>query len=117
MVAGSETGAIIGGGLIVPEDPNDKTKGPRNSGGDVVQWFRNEVDFLYRDTKMSGAAQFFYFVFVMMFIMFIAETCAQRCCLQRRLRAAYLDLNHLYKHRHNEIYGEKKDLYASTMIK
>jgi hypothetical protein len=49
MVAGSETGAIIGGALILPKVPGDHSKGPRHSGEDVVKWFRNEVDILYHD--------------------------------------------------------------------
>jgi len=108
MVAGSETGAIIGGALITPKDPEDATKGPRNSGADVVKWFRQEVDFLYRDVKMSGAAQFFLFIFIMALAMFIAETCAQRCCLYARYRAAYLDLKLLYDYRKAEIVDQKK---------
>jgi hypothetical protein len=39
MVAGSETGAIIGGALITPKDPADLKKGPRHTASDVVQWF------------------------------------------------------------------------------
>ena len=39
MVAGSESGAIIGGALIVPKDHTDKSKGPRHTGWDVVNWF------------------------------------------------------------------------------
>jgi hypothetical protein len=51
MVAGSETGAIIGGALITPKETgeNNRHLGPRNTGADVKKWFENEVDYLYRD--------------------------------------------------------------------
>lgn len=39
MVAGSETGAIIGGALITPKEVGKPEKGPRNKGSDVVAWF------------------------------------------------------------------------------
>jgi len=40
MVAGSETGAIIGGALVTPRIPGDKSSGPRLSAHDVYNWFR-----------------------------------------------------------------------------
>ena len=49
MVAGSETGAIIAGALITPVDKDHRDLGPRYSGSDVLKWFENEIDYLYKD--------------------------------------------------------------------
>lgn len=51
-VAGSETGAIIGATLLIKnDDPETLKLGQKNKyfANDTVEWFKNNIETLYRD--------------------------------------------------------------------
>ena len=66
MIAGSETGAIIAGSLVV-KNTNSKTMATQanaNFAEKSIKWFESETDILYHDGHMPMVLQFLITVFI-----------------------------------------------------
>jgi len=64
MIAGSETGAIIGASLVVKNDDKKtmKKRPNKNYADKALQIFKDEVDHIYVDEHMSNFTFVFWFL-------------------------------------------------------
>lgn len=90
MIAGSETGAMIGSALVVPNlDPaTNKTQINKFWASDLSEYFKNNASHLYVDQQMPFLTNLLILVFAITLVSALTYYCFDR---KYKLKAGYLE--------------------------
>jgi len=97
MIAGSETGAIIGTIINLPNNDTTSTQPNRYFAKDVTDWFENNNPFLYHNPKMSFGMKLFISILFFGFMGPLIYCCLRRCYEVKDFEKYHDDLSYIIK--------------------